>query len=155
MARRLGRRTSNPKDRGHDDVRCRSPIRYNPSVAVPAARPIRDSGLQIKLDEGKINDCLHLWIGYGVANHVVSAGPQSGFRLVLLALQTSRNLFRAACSCDLLYVWAADSERSSLRPRRLYGGASHAAFRVAGNGYESGEREVRYRGEPIYARGYT
>ena len=93
MARRLGRRTSNPKDRGHDDVRCRSPIRYNPSVAVPAARPIRDSGPQIKLDEGKINDCLHLWIGYGVANHVVSAGPQSGFRLVLLALQTSRNLF--------------------------------------------------------------
>src|SRR5262245_9756524 len=88
---------------------------------------------------------LYLWIGDGVANHVVSAGPQSGFRLVLLALQTSRDLFGAACSRDLLCVRAADSEWSSLRFRRAHGCASLAAFRVEGNGYESGEREVRYR----------
>src|SRR5262249_20055908 len=33
---------------------------------------------------------LHLWIGSGVANHVVRAGSQSGVRLVFRALETSR-----------------------------------------------------------------
>src|ERR1700675_4970584 len=49
---------------------------------------------------GRVNASifLHLWIGSGVANHVVRAGSQSGLRLVLRALQTPRNLFGAACS---------------------------------------------------------
>jgi hypothetical protein len=37
-----------------------------------------------------------------MASLVVCGGSQSGLRLVLLVLQTSRNLFGAACSRDLL-----------------------------------------------------
>jgi len=82
-----------------------------------------------------------------MASLVVCGGSQSGLRLVLLVLQTSRNLFGAACSRDLLCLRAADGEWSSLRSQRVYGRPSHAAFRVAGNGYKSWEREVRYCGD--------
>jgi hypothetical protein len=95
---------------------------------------------------GRVNASifLHLWIGFGVANHVVRASSQSGLRLVLRALQTSRNLFGSACSRDLLCLRAADGEWSDFRSRRVYGRASHAAFRISGNGDESSEREVCY-----------
>jgi hypothetical protein len=115
------------------------------AIATFKSAPLR----KVQGASGRVNASifLYLWIGYGVANHVVGAGPQSGFRLVLRALQTSRNVFGAACGRDLLCVWATDSERSSLRFRRAYGCASLAAFRVEGNGYESGERKVRYCGD--------
>ena len=90
---------------------------------------------------------LHLWIGSGVANHIVRAGSQSGLRLVLRALQTSRNLFGAACSRDLLCLRAADGEWSDIRSQRVCGRASHAAFRIARNGDEPSERELRYGGD--------
>jgi hypothetical protein len=98
---------------------------------------------------GRVNASifLHLWIGSGVANHVVRAGSQSGLRLVLRALQTSRSLFGAACSRDLLCLRAADGEWSDIRSQRVCGRASHAAFRIAGNGDESSEREVCYCGD--------
>jgi hypothetical protein len=81
------------------------------------------------------------------ASIVVRAGSQSGLRLVLRALQTSRNLFGATCSRDLLCLRAADGERSDIRSQRVCGRASHAAFRIAGNGDESSEREVCYCGD--------
>jgi hypothetical protein len=98
---------------------------------------------------GRVNASifLHPWIGCGVANHVVRAGSQSGLRLVLLALETSRNLFGAACRRYLLCLGAADGEWSSFRSQRVYGRASHAVFRVAGNGYESREWEIRCCGD--------
>jgi len=90
---------------------------------------------------------LHLWIGSGVANHVVRAGSQSGLRLVLRALQTARKLFGAACGRDLLCLRAAHGEWSDIRSQRVCGRASHATFRIAGNGDESSEREVCYCGD--------
>ena len=106
----------------------------------------RDSSDRRPIQRVNASTFLHLWIGIGVANHVVRAGSQSRLRLVLRALQTSRNLFGAACSRDLLRLRAADGEWSNIRSRRAYGRASHAAFRIAGNGDESSEREVCYRG---------
>ena len=98
---------------------------------------------------GRVNASifLHLWIGSGVANHVVRAGSQSWLRLVLRALQTSRNLFGAACSRDFLCLGATDGEWSDIRSHRVCGRASYAAFRIAGNGDESSEREVCYCGD--------
>jgi hypothetical protein len=72
-----------------------------------------------------------------MANHVVRPGSQSGLRLVLRALQTSRDLFGAACSRHLLFLGAADGEWSDIRSQRVYGRASHASLRIAGNGDES------------------
>jgi hypothetical protein len=98
---------------------------------------------------GRVNASifLYLWISSGVANHVVFAGSQSGIRVVLRALQTSRNLCGAACSRDLLCLRAADGEWSDIRSQRVCGRASHAALRIAGNGDESSEREVCYCGD--------
>jgi rare lipoprotein A (peptidoglycan hydrolase) len=62
----------------------------------------RDSSDRRPIQRVNASTFLHLWIGIGVANHVVRAGSQSRLRLVLRALQTSRNLFGAACSRDLL-----------------------------------------------------
>jgi hypothetical protein len=90
---------------------------------------------------------LHLWIGSGVANHIIHAGLQSGLRLVLRALQASRNLLGAACRRDLLCLRAADGEWSDIRSQRVYGRASHAAFRIAGSGDGPSEREVCHCGD--------
>ena len=90
---------------------------------------------------------LHLWIGSGVAHHVVRAGSQSGLRLVLRALQTSGNLFGAACSRDLLCLRAADGEWPDLRSQWVYSRASHAALRIACNGDKPSERELCYGGD--------
>jgi len=89
---------------------------------------------------GRVNASIFLY-------HDVRAGSRSGLRLVFRALQTSRNLFGAACSRDLLCLRAADGEWSDIRSQRVCGRASHAAFRIAGNGDESSEREVCYCGD--------
>ena len=81
-----------------------------------------------------------------MADHVVYAGSQSGLRLVLRALQTTGKLFGAAGRRDLLWLRAADGEWSDVGSQRVYGRTSYAALRIAGNGDESREREVRYRG---------
>jgi hypothetical protein len=90
---------------------------------------------------------LHLWIGSGVANHVVRAGSWSRLRLVLRALQTPGNLSGAACSRDLLCLRAADGERPDLQSQWAYSRASHAALRIARNGDEPSERELCYGGD--------
>jgi len=90
---------------------------------------------------------LHLWIGSGVANHVVRAGSWSRLRLVLRALQTPRNLFGAACSRHLLYFGAADGEWPDFRSRWVYSCASHAAFRIARYCDEPSDRKLCYCGD--------
>jgi hypothetical protein len=60
-----------------------------------------------------------------------------GFDWFFASLCTSRNLFGAACSRDLLCLRVADGQWSDIRFQRVYGRTSHAAFRIAGDGDES------------------
>lgn len=91
---------------------------------------------------------LHLWIGSGVADCVVTSSSQSRLRLVLPALQTYRNVFfGAACRRHLLFIRAADGEWSDIQSERIHGRASHVAFRITGDGNEPSQRGVCYRGD--------
>src|ERR1700704_6313103 len=94
--------------------------------------------------EGRANASifLHLWFGSSVANDIVRGGSKPGLLLVLRALQTPRNLFGAACSCDVLRLRAADGEWPDLRSEWVYSRAPHAAFRIASDGDEPSQWEL-------------
>src|SRR5436190_21192576 len=96
----------------------------------------------------KVNaSILHLRVSSSVANDVVRGDSWPGLCLVLRALQTTGKLFGSACSCDLLFLRAADGEWADLRFHRVYSRASHPAFRIPRNGDEPSERELRCRGD--------
>jgi hypothetical protein len=83
---------------------------------------------------------LHLFISCGVTDRIVCAGPEPRFCLVLLALPAARILCGTKRRRDILCFGTPDGEWSSLQFRWLDRRASHASFRVAGDGYQSRER---------------
>ena len=70
-----------------------------------------------------------------------------GFAWFFAHSRPHEKLFGAACRRDLLCLRATDGEWSDIRSQRVYGGASYAAARIAGNGDESSERQVCYCGD--------
>jgi len=85
---------------------------------------------------------LYRCIGCGVIDRVVCAGPEPRFWLVLLALAAERILCGTKRRRDILCFGAPNGEWSSFQFGWLDRSSSHASFRVAGDGYQSWERQI-------------